>query len=149
MEGPEVIDPLASAKGIATAFTLQLPLPNGGSIVLQTYLDRDADVSVYHETADKLYRVYERQSWKSELIDINTALAADEVMEKGLLEDFERIEGDHAALWKQRGKKGDPVLGQKEEAARENVKTNVKRVRAEIEKKKAAIIELEAKIATG
>lgn len=149
LEGPESINPEDAVKEVATAFTVQAQLDAGTHFVLQSYLPRDAAIGEYNALTDKLFSVIERRQWKNQLVDLKTQLAADEKNYEHFAEDFHGIEGRHAEEWQNRGKKGDPIIGAKERAAKHNAEQNLKRAKEETERKKTLIAALETKLKDG
>jgi hypothetical protein len=146
MEGPKVVEAETSPEP-ATGITLQSQLDNGQHLVLQTFIGRDASMASYHGVTDKLYRVVERQKWKTDLATLKGSIEQDERLQKAQEADFNRIEFQSAQQWEARGKKGEPKLTNAEEASRLNVRTSIKALRETITKKKDLVAELEKRLA--
>jgi hypothetical protein len=149
LEGPEVVNQDPPVKGIATAFTLQLPLSNGGHCVIQSYIDRDASGYEYSMLLDKMYGVYERQDWKGQVERLEATVEQDEKRLTDYIRDFDAIGEKYAAAWHARGKKGDPAVGPKEDAERRNAQTNIQQAKDVIEKNKKQIKLLKDRISKG
>ena len=147
MQSPEVLDPEAAGKEMACAVTVQVQIDVGRSIVLQTYLPRDAEVKVYHDTLDKLGKAIDRQQAKYQLDGFKANLELHERTLKNLLDDFKAIDGRAEAAWQQRQKKGPMQLSPNEAAQKTTAATNIKRYRDEITKIEAEIAKCEGVIA--
>ncbi|HXO11935.1 MAG TPA: hypothetical protein VN871_06190 [Mycobacterium sp.] len=143
LEGPEVRS--AEPADIATALTLQVQV-GGSQLVMQTYIGRDAPISAYHALTDKLRRVIDRQAWKDMLAQEQETLRNSEKNLANFKRTFDSVEDRHAEEWKRRGKKGDPVIGAKEEAEKHNAKQGMQAGKEAIERSKATIAELQAKL---
>lgn len=127
------------AKGIAVAVTVSTQLGDGRSIVMQTYLDRDAEQGQFDGTLDKLGAVVDRQEAKYQLRGLKANLEVHEATLKQLETDYAKIEQNATAEWTKRGKKGTPQLAASELAQKGNAEQNIKRYRQEIVKIKAEI----------
>jgi hypothetical protein len=143
METPLVRDPEPTGE-IAVALTLSTTLPEGRSLVMQTYLPRDADVGEFHKCLDKLGSAADRQAAKYKLEGLRAALDVHEQTLKQMQEDFANIDVKAERIWKERNKKGPPVLGPNEAAAKGNAEQNMKRWAHEIVKLKTEIAQCEA-----
>ena len=134
---------------LAVAITLQATLDGGKQMVLQTYIGRDEEIGAYNKLTDKLYRVVERQEWKTHVVNLKTTIEADERTARAMEADYNRVEVDVAERWKVKGKQGDPRLTPQESAARSNLKTSIEARRENIAKLMALKDELEAKLKDG
>src|SRR5260221_5938421 len=105
MEMPKRLDPEAQGDEIAVAVTVQTQLSANRTIIMQTYLPRDAAPKVFHDTLDKLGSAIDRQDAKYSLKDLQANLEVHEKTLKQLEEDFTRIEAKSQADWTARGKK--------------------------------------------
>lgn len=144
---PEALDPEEGQKAIATAVTISSQVNPNRSIVLQTYMPRDAPVKDYHLLLDKLVRAADRQEAKANLGGLKTSLASTQKTLKQMEEDFGNIETRAAAAWVAKNKKGEPKLSDNEVAQKGIATQNVKRFREEVAKIEAEIAECEAEIA--
>lgn len=150
----EVRDPEAAfappdQKGMAAAVTLTASISSNRQIVLQTYLDRDANVSVFHEVLDKFSKAIERQEAKSNLEENLANLAVEELQFKNAKEDYANIEPRSQKLWEDRGKRGPWKLGNDEAMQKQTAKITIDRFGQAIDKRKAEIRKLQAVIAEG
>lgn len=147
MDMPKALDPEVSGQAIAVAVTVSTQVSDKRSIVMQTYLPRDAGLQQYHDTLDKLGRAVDRQEAKYGLIALKTALSQHEKTQEQLKADYLKVGEKSANEWKIKGKKGDPVLSPSEQAAKGNAEQTMKRYTVEIAKIKAEIEQCEAEIA--
>jgi hypothetical protein len=136
-------------KGMAAAITVTAQISQQRSIVIQTYLDRDAPISMFHDVLDKFDRAIGRQEAKTNLEENVINLAIEERTLKQLTEDFNSIELRSQADWLARNKKGQHKLTQAEEAQKETAKTNIRRYQEAITKRKSDIAKLQGIIAEG
>jgi hypothetical protein len=128
----------------ATGVTLSITVPEGRSLVLQTFLPRDAPLTEYHALLDRLSEAGDRQSAKYRLVGLKANLEVHQTTLDQLLADYERIEERVAKTWAQRGKKGDPTLSATEAAQKGNAEQTIKRYRSEIVKLEVEIAQCEA-----
>jgi hypothetical protein len=150
----EVNDPEAQfaspdVKGMAAAITVTAQISQTRSIVMQTYLDRDAPVTQFHAVLDKFDKAIGRQEAKTNLEENKANLKLEEKTLEQLVEDYNNIEKRAADTWKQRGKQGEPKLTQGEAAQKENAQVTIGRYRDAITKRKGDIARLEAIVAEG
>jgi hypothetical protein len=131
----------------ATGVTLSVSLTEGRSLVLQTYLPRDATLHEHHDLLDKLGVAADRQNARYRLEGLRANLEVHKKTLDQLTSDYERIEGRAMEAWMQRGKKGSPVLSATEAAQKSNAEQNIKRYRVEIAKLEAEIAQCEAIVA--
>lgn len=143
---PKVLDP-EPGPAIAVAITVQTTLTDRRSIVMQTYIPRDAPVVEFHDALDKLGKAIDRQDAKYRLDALLVTMEAHEKTLHQLEEDFNRIDTDASAAWLKRGKKGEPELSANERAQKGNAKQNILRYRMEIKKLQADIDQCKATIA--
>lgn len=134
-------------KAIAVAITIQSQVNQRRSIVMQTYLDRDAPLSEFHALADKLSGVTDRQEAKFDLMGARDKLLIDERSLALAEAQFQAIDARNAAEWKAKKKQGEPTLSHAERVAKDNTAETIKAARKGIEALKVEITELEAKIA--
>lgn len=148
MDNPvEVVDAEQSVKDVAAGITITAQISQNRSIVIQTYLPRDAGVKAFHDILDKLGVAADRQEAKYQLVGLRAELAQHEKTAKSLEEDFTSIEARSEKAWTAAGKKGEHKLNANEMAQKSTAKTNIERYRIEIEKIKTEITKCEAVIA--
>lgn len=147
MEQPKALDPEAAGQAIAVAVTISTQVSDRRSIVMQTYLPRDAGLQQYHDTLDKLGRAVDRQEAKYNLVALETSLAQHKKTQEQLQSDYLKVGEKNVADWKTRGKKGDPQLSPSEQAAKGNSEQTMKRYVVEIAKIEAEIEQAKAEIA--
>ncbi|MDE2471876.1 MAG: hypothetical protein KGL35_24910 [Bradyrhizobium sp.] len=135
------------AKGIAVAISVTTQISQSRSIVMQTYIDRDADLSEHHLLLDKLCKVSGRQEAKSQLEESELNLALEEKQFGQLKEDYVAIEERSQAAWDASRKKGEHRLSPQEQAQKTTAQTNIRRFQDAIAKRKADIAKLKATIA--
>lgn len=109
------------------------------SLVLQTYVSRDAPLPEIHRVCDILASALDRQQAKYELEDLRANLEVHETTLANLEADYLRIGEGTAKNWAKQGKKGDPQATASEQAQKVNVEQNIKRYRQEITKLQAKI----------
>lgn len=143
----EVLDAEKSVGDVAAGITITAQISQSRSIVIQTYLPRDAAVGAFHSILDKLGAAADRQEAKYRLEGLQTELAQHEKVAKSLEEDYTSIETRSAEEWKRRNKKGEPALNDNERAQKSTAKTNIERYRVEIVKIKSEIAKCAAVIA--
>lgn len=148
MDNPvKALDPEQSVGDVAAAITVTAQISQNRSIVIQTYIPRDASLRQYHEVLDKLGASADRQEAKYRLEGLQAELAQHEKTAKSLEEDFTSIETRSAAAWAATGRRGEHKLSPQETAQKSTAKTNIERYRVEIKKIKDEIIKCEAVIA--
>lgn len=147
METPKALDPEAAGQAIAVAITISTQVSDKRSIVMQTYLPRDADLKTYHTTLDKLGRAVDRQEAKYNLVGLKVALEHHNKLKKQIEEDYSRVGEKHAAEWQRQGKKGDPKLSPSDASAKSTLEQNLRRYKVEIAKIETDITQCEAEIA--
>jgi hypothetical protein len=146
---PEAQFASPDVRGMAAAVTVTAQISQNRSIVMQTYLDRDAPVGDFHRLLDKLNTAIERQEAKTNLEDNRVNLALEEKTLKQLTEDYHAIETRSEATWAARGKQGAAKLNPAEVAQKEGAKVTIGRYTEAIAKRKADIAKLEAIVAEG
>ena len=134
---------------MACAITITSQVGSNRSIVVQTYLDRDAPRRDYDVLLDKLTSSVDRQEAKLQLEALTEQLVEHEKRLHELKEDFARIEVDAEKAWTTGRKKGPYVPGDKEAGQKNNVMVNIGRWETEIKKIKASIIKAQAIAALG
>lgn len=147
MEKAEPIAPVPQGSDLAVAVTLTTALTDRRSIVMHTYIARDASLYEYNVVIDKLGRAVDRQEAKYRLDALLITLKQHEDTLAQLKDDYANIEVRNAAEWRTRGKKGDPQLSANEQAQKSNAAQNIKRYGVEINKLKADIEACKATIA--
>lgn len=148
MENPvKALDPEQSVGDVAAAITVTAQISQNRSIVIQTYIPRDALIVQYHGVLDKLGASVDRQEAKYQLVGLKAELAQHEKTAKSLEEDYTGIETRSQKAWAGAGKKGAHRLTANEEAQKSTAKTNIERYRVEIAKIKTEIGKCEAVIA--
>ena len=146
---PEAQFASPDVKGMAAAITVTAQISQQRSIVMQTYLDRDAPVGEFHRVLDKFDRAIGRQEAKTNLEEHEANLALEEKTLAQLSEDFHAIESNSQAAWEARGKAGQHKLNPAETAQKENAKTTIRRYQEAIAKRKADIAKLKGIVAEG
>lgn len=131
----------------ATGITLSVALAEGRSLVLQTFLPRDAALGDHHALLDKLGIAVDRQNAKYRLEGLKANLEVHNKTLEQLQSDYVRIEERASDVWKVRGKKGEPMLSATEAAQKNNAEQNIKRYRVEIAKLETEIAQCEAIVA--
>ena len=130
-------------KGTAAAITITAQTSSNRSIVIQTYMDRDAPLTEFHRVVDKMSSTIDRQEAKSQLVDEQTNLALEEKTLKQLEEDYAAMPARAEAAWIASRKKGPYQPSAAELAQKGQVETNIKRYREAIAKRKADIAKYE------
>lgn len=154
LDKPEVRDPERDfappeQKEIAVAVTMTAQISQNRSIVMQTYIPRDAEVDWYHHMLDKLSKAVDRQEAKASLEAEEANLALEEKTLKQQREDFVAIEERAQTAWEHSRKKGPwPGLTAAEAAQKGTAATNIRRFEEAITKRKAEIAKLKALIDT-
>jgi len=147
MDTPEVLDPEKDGKAIAVGMTLSTQIGEGRSLVMQTYIPRDASVREYHLVLDKLGAATDRQKAKYDLLAVEMSLAQHNKMLAQLKEDYDRIAQDIETKWQQQpGRRGPPKLNPNEAAQRVQAQQTMKRYVVEIAKLEADRDKLKADI---
>jgi hypothetical protein len=146
---PEASYRAPDEKGMAAAITVTAQISQNRSIVVQTYLDRDAPVGEFHLVLDKFGEAIERQEAKAHLIEAEDNLALEEKTRRQMLEDLGSIETRSQANWERSNKRGQWKLTDAEAAQKTTAATNVKRFDEAIAKRKGEIAKLQAVIAKG
>jgi len=139
------VDPETAVADVAAAITFTAQVSQNRSIVIQTYMPRDAPVSEFHETLDKMTKSVDRQQAKLDMEELLANLAQEEKTLKGLEEDFLAIEPRAQAVWNAR-KNGPFKLSQQELAQKATARTNIERFREAIAKRNAEIAKCQARI---
>lgn len=148
METPKVLDPEKSGQQeIAVAITLSVQIGEGRSLVMQTYMPRDAPVRDFHGVTDKLGRVVDRQKAHYDLQLVELQLAQNAKLLAQLKEDYVRISADIEAKWQQSGRRGSSVkLHPNEASQKSTAETNIKRFEQEITRLEAERDKLKAQV---
>jgi hypothetical protein len=154
LDTPETRDPerayaAPEDKGLAAAITITAQVSQNRSIVVQTYVDRDAPTVELHQLLDKFGKAVDRQEAKLNLEQEKANLETEEKNLLHLKEDFAAIETRSRAQHSESGRKGPWKLSQAEAAQRTNALTNVKRYEEAIAKRKQEIARLKLLIAEG
>lgn len=147
LETPEVLNPEPPGKEIAAAITWSAQLGEGLSVVVQTYVPRDAGPEMYNRVLDAITLAIDRKAAQYNLRGLKDKLEADEKSLALMTEDFRSIDTRVTANWQKSRKKGEPQMTASEEAAKKTAETNIRRWRDEIAKTKANIAKVEAEIA--
>lgn len=141
---PEDVYAAPDAKETAAALTFTAQVSQNRSIVIQTYMARDAPVVMYHDVLDKLAKAVNRQEAVLDLESHELNLRVEEDKLKLMKEDFLRIETVAGEAWERSGKKGAFKLGPKEDSARKTSMVNIDRFTDAIAKRKLDIAKLKA-----
>ena len=149
LDTPESRDPEAvfrspDEKAMACAITITTQVGSNRSIVVQTYLDRDAPLQDYNELLDKLNQATDRQEAKLQVEAMEADLVRMKVNHGKLIKDYSEIEVRAQKMWETSNKKGpfklsEPELVQKMQSINtiEAGKENIARLEAEIAKVRA------------
>lgn len=144
LDRPETLDPEAGfqppdEKAVAAAITITSQVGTNRSIVVQTYLDRDASLAVFNTVIDKLTKAVDRQEARLQLEALEADLARSK---KNLLrasEDFQHIEARAQKAWEQRGKKGAFRLSEAELTQKSQAVGLIERLKEEVTRLEEAI----------
>lgn len=147
LETPEVRDPEPQGKEIAAAVTWTAQLGEGLSVVVQTYLPRDAPASMYNTVLDRITQAIDRKAAQYNLRALKDKLEQDEKTCALMTADFQSIDTRVTANWQKQKKQGPPKMNANEEAQKKTAETNIRRYRDENAKTKEHIAKLEAEIA--
>ena len=139
LDKPESLDPERSfgdveSKAIAVAITVTSQVAGNRSIVMQTYLERDASLGVFNAVLDKLAKASDRQEAKLQLESLQDELKKHESNLQRMIEDYQSIEARSEEQWVKRGKRGEHKLTDAERSQKSTAKTNIERWREEIKK---------------
>jgi Zn-dependent M32 family carboxypeptidase len=149
LDRPEERDPEAGfkapdEKAMACAITITSQVGSNRSIVVQTYLDRDASRRDYDVLLDKLTSSVDRQEARLSLEGLELDLKRMEANHDKLVQDFSGIEERAQQAWENRGKKGRFALSAQELTQKQQAmntiaagKENIARLKADIEKVRA------------
>lgn len=147
---PDALDPerdfASEEKAVAAAITITAQVSQNRSIVIQTYLERDAGVSHYHTLVDKLTATVDRQEARLQLDELQVLLEQEEKALKQLTEDYNSIEERARVAWAASNKRGEFKLGAQETAQKSTAATNIKRFQEAIAKRKVEISKCKAVI---
>jgi len=134
-------------KGTAAAITVTAQISTNRSIVIQTYMDRDAPVRDYHGIIDKLSVSIDRQEAKANLEGLEAEQALEEKTLKQMEEDFTAIPGRAEAQWIAGGRKGQYKPSPQEAAQKLQAENGIKRFRESIKKRAVEIAKCRGVIA--
>ena len=145
LDTPERRDPeqafaAPDEKAMACAITITSQVGSNRSIIVQTYLDRDADISLYHSVFDKLNKVVDRQEAKLQLEELEANLARSEKTLRHASQDYSGIEERAQKAWEERGKKGAFKLSEPELQKKVQSVDVLNRLKEEIERLKADLV---------
>ena len=155
LDTPERLDPEATfaspeEKAVACAITITTQVGSNRSIVVQSYLERDAPLAAYHEVLDKLNKAVDRQEAKLQIESLEADLLRMEVNHGKLVHDYQGIEERSQEAWDARGKKGAFRLSPQEltqkDQAMQTIKAgndNIARLKADIAKARGVIADVE------
>lgn len=137
LDTPERRDPeqafaAPDEKAMACAITITTQVGSNRSVVVQTYLDRDADIGIYHSVFDKLNKVVDRQEAKLQIEGIEADLKRMRDNHNRLVTDFGAIEERAQETWEKRGKRGPFKLSDTEEAQKKQAMNNIEAGKANI-----------------
>ena len=135
------------AKGTAAAITVTAQVSTNRSIVIQTYMDRDAPLREFHGVIDKMSASIDRQEARANLEGLEAEQALEEKTLKQMEEDFLAIPVRAEAQWKAGGRKGDYRPNAQEAAQKLQAENGIKRFRESIKKRAGAIAQCKATIA--
>jgi Zn-dependent M32 family carboxypeptidase len=137
-------------KAVACAITITTQVGSNRSIVVQSYLERDAPISAYHDVLDKLNKAVDRQEAKLQIESLEADLLRMKVNHEKLVNDYQGIEERSQRAWEARGKKGafklsEAELVQKNQAANtiKAGKENIARLEADINKARSVIADVD------
>jgi hypothetical protein len=143
----EIIEAEDQVKDVAAGITLTAAVSQNRSIVIQTYLPRDATIEQFNALMDKLSLTADRQEAKVRLEEERANLALEEKTLKQFEEDFSQMDARAEAVWQKSGRKGPYRPSPAEVAQKGTAETNIRRYREAITKRKAEISKCEAIIA--
>lgn len=142
-----VVDSEQEIQDVAAAITVTAQISQNRSIVIQTYLPRDAAIGDYHDLLDKAQASIDRQEARDSLEREKTSLAADQAQLKNLENDYVVMPQRAEQAWIASGKKG-PYKPNAHEIAQKGVtETNIRGYRDRLKIREAEIARLEAVIA--
>ena len=152
LDQPHSLDPedaFASPdeKEIAAQVTMTAQTSSNRSIVMQTYLPRDAALGMYHGVLDKMSTAIDRQEAKANLEGLEAEQALEEKTLKAMEEDYLAVPARARAAWQASGRKGEYKPSPQEQAQKGQAEQGIKRFRESIEKRKGAIAKCRATIA--
>lgn len=136
-----------SVAGVAAAITVTAQVSSNRSIVLQTYLPRDATISEYHAVLDKFGAAVDRQEAKEQLEAMQVDQALEERTLKSMEEDFTALPERLQAQWEASSKRGPYKQSPAELAQRGQAEVGIRRYRESIAKRAVEIGKCEAVIA--
>ena len=134
-------------KGTAAALTLTAQVSSNRSIVIQTYMDRDAPLSEFHGVLDKLATSIDRQEAKANLEGLEAEQALEEKTLKQMEEDYAAIPERAEAAWQASNKKGPYRPSPQEAAQKIQAANGIKQYRERIKKRVAEIAKCQGIIA--
>lgn len=117
---------------MACAITITSQVGSNRSIVVQTYLDRDAEIGIYHEVVDKLNKVVDRQEAKLQIDSIEADLKRMRDNYARQVHDFQQVELHAEEAWGKRGKRGAFKLSETEERNKKQAEQNIEAGKANI-----------------
>jgi len=133
-------------KALACAITITTQVGSNRSIVMQTYIDRDAPLAEYHDVLDKVNKAVDRQEAKLQIEGLEADLLRMKVNHDKLVRDYQAIEERSQRVWETRGKKGAFKLSEQELVQKEQAmltikagKENLARLEADIVKARGVI----------
>lgn len=152
LDKPEVRDPESEfappeEKAIAVAVTLTAQVSQNRSIVMQTYIPRDAEMGEYHHALDKLSAAVDRQEAKANLESEETQLALEEKTLRQMKEDYAGIQERSEKAWVASNRRGPHKLTPQEEGQKQQAVVAMTRYKEAIEKRTREIAKLKAVIA--
>ena len=116
------------------------------SLVLQTFVARDADIAALNAALDKMRVAAERQAAFAALVDLQKELKQNEEFQARHAERMAQVDENLKAAWGRGNRKGDIVLTAKERTEQQQAYANaeeLKRIHAKLVK---SIADVEATI---
>ena len=152
LDRPEARDPETpftspDEKAVACAITITTQVGSNRSIVVQSYMERDAPANMFHDVLDKLNKVVDRQEAKLQLEGLDLDLDKHRKKLVHMAEDFQNIEARAERAWNERGKKGAFRLSEAELTQKTQAGDLLKRMKEEIARLEVEIAKVRGVIA--
>ena len=137
-------------KAVACAITITTQVGSNRSIVMQSYIERDAPITAFHGVLDKLNKAVDRQEATLQLEGLEIDLDKHRKKLTQMSEDYQNIEERAQKAWDARGKKGafrlsEIELTQKVQAGDllKRMKEEITRLEKEVDKARGVIADVE------
>jgi len=116
------------------------------SLVLQTFVARDADIAVLNAALDKMRKAAERQAAFAALADLQKELKQNEEFQTRHAERIAQVDQNVKDAWARSNKRGDPVLTAKERTEQQQAYANAEELKRIAAKLKQSITDVQATI---